>query len=132
MRIWKEKIDLKRRADSLGASFGLMGDVMVITRTLAAVAALGLSAGAAMAWGDMYMGDATNDPNSNFLMHEYSAPNHCPAGTQPVLAGGVICCGVPNAGPYVDRAGKVRKVSKPVYRAPRAYAPVGEKGVVYR
>lgn len=90
---------------------------------LAAAAALGLSGSVAFAWGDMYMGDATNDPNSNFLVYDYNATNYCPAGLQPVLAGGVICCGTPNAGTYYNPVGH-RK------RAPQMV--VGEKGVVYR
>ncbi|WGW05444.1 hypothetical protein [Tropicibacter oceani] len=106
---------------------------MRIFGTLGLAAGFALMGGAAFAWGDMYMGDGTNDPNSNFLMHSYNAPNHCPAGLQPVTMGGVICCGTPNAGPYVDRPGKAsyKPKAKPAYR-PRAYAPVGEKGVVYR
>lgn len=110
---------------------------MRITRTLtAAFAALAISGSAALAWGDMYMGDATNDPNSNFLMHSYPTKNnYCPAGLQPVTIGGEICCGVPNAGPYINRAGKVRKVihkpkPKPVHRGPVAVE--GVKGVVFR
>ncbi|WP_299922720.1 hypothetical protein [uncultured Pelagimonas sp.] len=109
---------------------------MRIARIFVAAAAMAVSGSAAMAWGDMYMGDATHNPNSNALVHSYNAPNYCPAGLQPVMAGGVICCGTPNAGAYVDRPGKVRRAStpKPKYRAPaaRAYAPAGEKGVVYR
>ena len=110
-----------------------MGDNMKLF--LATAAAVALSGSAALAWGDMYMGDATNNPNSDMLQHAYSAPNYCPAGLQPVLVGGVVCCGNANAGAYVDRPGKVYR--RP---APRAYAPVGvkgvaipgEKGVVYR
>ncbi|MBS0124807.1 hypothetical protein [Thetidibacter halocola] len=102
---------------------------MTIVRLFAAATAVTLSGGAALAWGDMYGGDATNDPNSNFLTHEYRAASHCPAGLQPVFAAGVIACGVPNAGPYVDRAGGSRG-HRPA--APGAHAPVGEKGVVYR
>lgn len=107
-----------------------MGDKMRLI--LAASAALAFSGSAALAWGDMYMGHAENNPNSNTLQHAYHAPNYCPAGLQPVLAGGVICCGTPNAGAYVDRPGKVYK---PVRHrpAPRSHVPVvGEKGVVYR
>ncbi len=104
-----------------------MGDNM---RTLfAAATAFALSSGAALAWGDMYMGDTTNNPNSVMLQHSVHAPNYCPAGLQPVMAGGVICCGTPNAGAYVDRPGRVYR---PVSHAPRAYAPAGEKGIVYR
>ncbi|MBT55674.1 MAG: hypothetical protein CMF72_20030 [Mameliella sp.] len=94
----------------------------------AAATAIALSATSAFAWGDMYMGDGTNDPNSNFLAHEYKAANYCPAGLQPVLVGGVVCCGTPNAGVYYNHPGKAK-------RATRSYTPqmvVGEKGVVYR
>lgn len=97
--------------------------------TLAAAAALSLTAGTAFAWGDMYMGDGTHNPNSNVLVHSYSGANYCPEGLQPVTIGGVICCGTPNAGAYVNNPGKARRVYK---KAPTAYAPVGEKGVVYR
>lgn len=93
----------------------------------AAATALALSATSAFAWGDMYMGDATNDPNSNFLIHEYRAANYCPAGLQPVLAGGVVCCGVPNAGPYYNRAGGHKRT----YQRTPQFVP-GEKGMVYR
>ncbi|WP_058247854.1 hypothetical protein [Tropicibacter naphthalenivorans] len=103
---------------------------MRIALRFAAAAALCLTGGAAFAWGDMYMGDATNDPNSNFMVHTYNAPNYCPEGLQPVLANGMICCGEPNAGAYINRAGK--STYRPAKAAPRAYAPVGEKGVVYR
>jgi hypothetical protein len=102
---------------------------------LAAATAIALSGSAAFAWGDMYMGDPTNDPNSNFLQHMVVAPNYCPAGLQPVLVGGVVCCGTPNAGLYVDRPGKVYRKPAPRAYAPvgvKGVAPVGEKGVVYR
>ncbi|MCT4557587.1 MAG: hypothetical protein N4A61_05940 [Pelagimonas sp.] len=98
---------------------------------LAAAVALGLSTSGAFAWGDMYMGDTTNNPNSNMLVHSYGGENLCPAGLQPVLAGGMVCCSKPNAGPYVNRAGGKKVYKKRVSR-PRAYAIEGEKGVVYR
>ena len=109
-------------------------------RTALILAALGL---AAPAFGDdAWKGDATNNPNSYVMMHTYpTAANYCPAGTQPVLVGGVICCGQPNAPAYVNRAGGVRHTPAPKthYRAARSYegmkgvyAPVGEKGVIYR
>lgn len=108
-----------------------MGEIMHFARIMATATALVVTGSAAMAWGDMYMGDATHNPNSNALVHAYHAPNYCPAGLQPVTIGGVVCCGKPNAGAYIDRPGKARRVSAPK-PAPRAYAPVGEKGVVYR
>lgn len=56
-----------------------------------------------------------------------SSDNICPAGLQPVQAGGMISCGVPVAGesctqPTVKR---VKKVYKP---KARVVCPVGEKG----
>ncbi|MBN7786017.1 hypothetical protein JYP51_13885 [Ponticoccus gilvus] len=100
---------------------------------VAATLAFAVSGSAALAWGDMYMGDGTNNPNSNMLVHAYKAPNLCPAGLQPVTVGGVICCGNPNAGYYIDRPGGQKKYYKARHKpAPRAYAPAGEKGVVYR
>lgn len=105
-----------------------MGDIMRHFGTLAAAAALTMTGSAALAWGDMYMGDGTHNPNSNVLVHSYSGANYCPEGLQPVMVGGVICCGTPNAGAYIDRPGKVMRRS----HKPAAYAPVGEKGVVYR
>lgn len=103
---------------------------MRIKGLMAATAAFMVIGGAAFAWGDMYMGDATHNPNSNTLIHAYHGANHCPQGLQPVMIGGVICCGTPNAGAYIDRPGKMRRTHKPA--APASYAPVGEKGVVYR
>ena len=101
--------------------------------TLAAAFALPVTGGAALAWGDMYMGDGTHNPNSNMLIHAYPAADHCPQGLQPVMVGGVICCGTPNAGAYIDRPGKVRHSHAPKHsHKPAAYAPVGEKGVVFR
>ncbi len=48
---------------------------------------------------------------AQMLVHKYPAKhNFCPAGLQPITMNGVICCGTPNAGPYVDRAGGKRKV----------------------
>ncbi|APZ53700.1 hypothetical protein [Salipiger abyssi] len=103
---------------------------------LAAAAALSISASQAMAWGDMYMGDATADPSRQPLVQAYPSANYCPAGKQPVIIGGVICCGVPTAGTYYNPASYARKTIKKSAPAksymPRAYAPEGEKGVVYK
>jgi hypothetical protein len=59
--------------------------------TLATVAALTCATQAA-AWGDMYMGDGTHNPNSPQAT-AYHGPNYCPAGLQPVVLNGVIFCG---------------------------------------
>ena len=115
----------------------MTGEPMRFTQTIpAAVAALVLSTSTAFAWDDAYKGDATHNPNSNVLMHEYKAANNCPAGQQPVMMGGVICCGEPNAGPYINRVSAPKKKVVRKYSAPvgvkGVYAPIGEKGVVYR
>lgn len=57
-----------------------------------AVAATIAATSQAAAWGDMYMGDGTHNPNS-VAPQAYHGPNYCPAGLQPVVLGGVICCG---------------------------------------
>lgn len=63
-----------------------------------------------------------------------TSANHCPANLMPVMMGGVVSCGSPNAGmcsTYVARAAAPR----PVYRAPakrRVVCPVGEKGCYTR
>ena len=66
----------------------------------------------------------------------YSYPqataNYCPAGLQPIVMGGVICCGTPNRGSYSDmmrHPAPVRKVKK--HYTPRHYVdncPAGVKG----
>ncbi|SIT12565.1 hypothetical protein SAMN05421759_11846 [Roseivivax lentus] len=87
------------------------------------LAALMLTGGAAFA-SDAYTG-TYNDPNSNFRYNEFpGVANYCPAGLQPVQIGGEICCGIPNAGPYVDRAGGHRTVRASTYHA-------GVKGMDY-
>jgi len=100
----------------------------------AAAAALAISASQALAWNDACTGDATADLSGQPLIRAYPVANHCPAGRQPVIMGGVISCGVPTAGPYSTP-------SDPAPRAgwgsdqdhlPRADAPEGEKGVVWR
>lgn len=88
------------------------------------LAALLMTSGAAVA-SDAYTG-TYNDPNSNFRYNEVrGVANYCPAGLQPVQIGGEICCGVPNAGPYVDRAGGTRKARS---HAPRRVFQAGVKG----
>lgn len=103
---------------------------------LAAFAALTVSASGAFAWNDAYTGDATADLSRQPLVQGWPQGNYCPAGKQPVILGGVICCGVPTAGMYYDPQPARRVHSpRPAVREsymPRAYAPVGEKGVVYQ
>ncbi|MGY3439195.1 MULTISPECIES: hypothetical protein [unclassified Marinovum] len=98
-----------------------------------------MSASPALAWGDMYMGDGTTKAGQNLVYAYPGVPNYCPAGLQPVLANGEICCGKPNTtGTYYNAPGKAKAVR--VKRrshgaksyAPKAYAPEGVKGVIYR
>ena len=52
-----------------------------------------------------------------------SSENYCPAGLQPIVLGGVICCGQPNtSGP----AFVTHRASAPAPK--RVVCPVGEKG----
>lgn len=100
-----------------------------------AAAALALSATSALAWGDMYMGDGTNNPNSGQIYAYPTSTNYCPAGLRPVVVGGVICCGQPTApgyGDYTPMPKKVYKKAPAAKAAPRIYAPEGYKGVIYR
>ncbi|EPX79659.1 hypothetical protein [Salipiger mucosus] len=99
-----------------------------------ALAALTVSASGALAWNDAYTGDATADPSRQPLVQAYPAANYCPAGKQPVILGGVICCGVPNAGTYYNPVSVRKAAPRPAPATsymPRPYAPVGEKGVAY-
>ncbi len=58
----------------------------------AAVVGLSLAAAPAFAWNENMTQPATN----NMAVWAYPAKaNYCPAGLQPVVVGGVICCGQP-------------------------------------
>ncbi|WP_372884955.1 hypothetical protein [Shimia sp.] len=93
-------------------------------------AALGLGAGltsglaspaAAQSW-------SSNAPNigpvsqpEGIRIEAYpAAANYCPNGYQPVVVGGVICCGIPNA--TYSAPAPVRSRYRP------AYCPAGTKG----
>lgn len=67
---------------------------MGIKAASAVAGLLTLAATQSFAWGDMYMGDGTHNPNSGSFQ-AYHGPNYCPAGLAPIVAGGVICCGTP-------------------------------------
>lgn len=62
------------------------------------------------------------------------AANHCSAGRQPVILGGVISCGVPTAGPYSTPSAPAPRAGRGSDQdhLPRVYATEGEKGVVWR
>ena len=69
---------------------------MGLLKLTAYAGAFALGATQAMAWGDMYMGDGTHNPNS-MPVQPYHGPNYCPSGLQPVVLSGVVCCGSPDA-----------------------------------
>lgn len=104
---------------------------MVKTALLAAAMTVA-GAGGALAWNDIYQGDGTTKAG-DILIHPYRAANRCPAGRQPVIVGGVICCGVPNTqAHYVNRPGARRHYGGGGgSKSPAMYAPEGAKGVTY-
>ena len=107
---------------------------MRVFTMFAAAAALAMSASQAMAWNDADTDDATADLSRQPLIQAYPAANHCSAGRQPVIAGGVISCDVPTAGPYPpppDPAPRAGWGSDQDH-LPRADAAEREKGVVWR
>ena len=72
----------------------------------------------ALAWNETQ--PATND----MAIWAYpSKHNYCPAGLQPVMVGGVICCGTPthHGNPYTH----------PVKHKPKAHKPMSHATVVY-
>lgn len=61
-----------------------------------------------------------NQPEGVLIQAYPTAVNYCQSGYQPVVVGGVICCGIPNAtysAPAPER-----------YRRAPAYCPAGTKG----
>lgn len=78
----------------------------LILTTIAALAA------AAPAFAGGYEKTQSEAP-AQMLVHKFPVKhNFCPAGLQPITMNGVICCGTPNAGPYVDHPGVARKKHK--------------------
>jgi len=100
----------------------------------AATAALAIFASRALACNDAYTGDATADLRRQPLIQAYPAANHCSAGRQPVIVGGVISCGVPTADPYSTPSAPAPRAGRGSDQdhLPRVYAKEGEKGVVGR
>ncbi|WP_323763539.1 hypothetical protein [Marinovum sp.] len=110
---------------------------MTLSKATLIAGFLALGASPALAWGDMYTGDGTTRAGQNLVFPYPGVANYCPAGLQPVLANGEICCGKPNTtAAYHNAPGKrhvVRQRSHaPKSYAPKAYAPEGYKGVIYK
>ncbi|MDJ0631232.1 MAG: hypothetical protein QNJ44_23460 [Rhodobacter sp.] len=79
----------------------------------AAAFGLALSAAPALAWSDHPM---TQPASNDMAVWAYpSKHNYCPAGLQPVVVGGVICCGEPTHVGYRQHHApkKRRKAHKP-------------------
>ena len=84
---------------------------MRILKSVAFVTALCV-AGPALAWNENMTQPASND----MPVWAYSGgANYCPAGLQPVVVGGVVCCGTPNrTGAYSHQAPRRRVTSSHV------------------
>lgn len=67
-----------------------------------------------------------------------TSENYCPSGLQPIVMGGVVCCGTPTRSVSYQSmmrhpVTKVRKIVRRASYAPRrAVCPVGEKGCYTR
>lgn len=86
--------------------------------TVALIGATGLAAPALADGHGHYGGQGHNmtQPASNEMaVYAYPTANYCPAGLQPVMIGGVICCGTPThtGNPYPHPAPK--RAHKPVH-----------------
>lgn len=103
---------------------------MMIFRTTTLVAGmLALGATQALAWGDMYRGDGTTRAGETLVYPYPAAVNYCPAGLQPVVANGEICCGRPNTtATYYKTPSRTRSRA----HQPRVYHIEGIKGAVYK
>lgn len=108
----------------------------MVFRTATLVAGFfALGAAPALARGDIYMGDGTTRAGQTLVYPYPTKYNYCPDGLQPVLANGEISCGKPNVGTtYYNAPGGKTYKKKAVRRThdPRAYAPEGIKGVIYK
>jgi hypothetical protein len=62
----------------------------------------------------------------------HSKENYCPSGLQPVVMGGVVCCGQPNQSMTYAQVKQhpvaKRKVHRAATRSGRLVCPIGEKG----
>lgn len=89
-----------------------------------AAAAIGLALAAAPAWA--WSEHPMTQPASNDMaVWAYpSKANYCPAGLQPVVVGGVICCGQPTHVGYVAQHAPKPKKHKP--RPAPAYVSYGK------
>ncbi|MDD9741176.1 MULTISPECIES: hypothetical protein [Marinovum] len=106
---------------------------MTLTKATLIAGLLALGPAPALAWNDIYTGDGTTRAGKTLVYPYPGVANFCPAGLQPVLANGEICCGTPNTTARFHNAPGGRKhLAKRRAHAPKAYAPEGYKGVIYK
>mgnify|MGYP006910714240 CR=1 FL=1 len=114
---------------------------MTFRRAFVVLAAAIVVASPALATDWIYQRKYTFDPNAappqppvdvRTCAYPTSSGNFCQAGLMPVMVGGVVSCGTPNAG-ICETYTASRRVT---YRAPtpkrRVVCPVGEKGCYTR
>ena len=82
--------------------------------TIAAAFIAAVAAAPALAWSDHPQGRPEFQPTRPTVAVSAYKTNHnfCPAGLQPVMMGGVICCGTPTHPDYSRHP-----VSRPLYHA---------------
>ncbi len=99
---------------------------MRISLMVASLAGATLFAAPALAWSENNSQPATND----MAVWAYPAKaNYCPAGLQPVVVGGVICCGQPTHTGYSSHPAPKRS-----YKPAQSYVSYDKgysDGVVY-
>ena len=76
----------------------------------------------ALAW----TSEPTQPTANGMLVYGYNTTNYCRAGLQPVVVGGVVCCGVANTTNYQSHPAPRRKAHKPA-----RYVSYGKGTVVY-
>lgn len=95
---------------------------MRLTLTAASIALAGFAA-PAFAWNE------TQPASNDMAVWAYPAKhNYCPAGLQPVVVGGVVCCGTPNrhGNPYAHPVSKPRPKPVPVHKPAASYVSYGK------
>jgi len=85
----------------------------------AALVGASMIAAPALAW----TSESTQPTADGMLVYGYNTTNYCPAGLQPVVVGGVVCCGVANTTNYQSHPAPRHK--------PRRYVSYSKGTVVY-
>lgn len=86
----------------------------------AAIAVLAMSGGA-------MAGNMTQPASEGVSIWEYkTSENNCPAGLQPIMFNGAVCCGEPNATGYSEAVAPVRRARKVVRARYESRIPMGK------